>query len=232
MAKTKILIIDDDRLIRWSLRQKLGEWVARRDRGRERGRRPAARPGGIARSRAAGHEAARRTGHGFPGRDPPGFADLPVIMITAFGIIEDVVTAMRRGAYDFVTKPFDDPKLQSTLQHALEAAALKRKISTYREIDEKKFAPGPIIGGTPIMLRVLDMAAPGGRERGGHRPSPRRKRDGQGPGRPDHPRLEPPQGAPRSWPSIVRPSRRRSWRASSSAMKKGPSPTPSSRSTA
>ena len=157
MAKTKILIIDDDRLIRWSLRQKLGEWshaVIEAETG------------------AAGLKLIQDEspdlvlldmnlpdgrGTDFLDEIRRGFADLPVIMITAFGIIEDVVTAMRRGAYDFVTKPFDDPKLQSTLQHALEAASFKRKISAYREIDEKKTTPGPIIGATPAMLRVLDM---------------------------------------------------------------------------
>ena len=157
MAKTKILIIDDDRLIRWSLRQKLGEWshdVIEAETG------------------AAGLRLAQEEspdlilldmnlpdgrGTDFLEEIRRSFADLPVIMITAYGIIEDVVIAMRRGAYDFVTKPFDDPKLQSTLQHALEAAALKKKISAYREIEEKKFTPGPLIGGTPAMLRVLDM---------------------------------------------------------------------------
>jgi DNA-binding NtrC family response regulator len=157
MAKTKILIIDDDRLIRWSLRQKLTEWshaVVEAETG------------------AAGLRLAQvespdlvlldmklpdGRGTDFLDEIRRSFSDLPVIMITAYGVIEDVVTAMRRGAYDFVTKPFDDPKLQSTLQHALEAAALKKKISAYREIDEKKYAPGPFIGGTPVMLRVLDM---------------------------------------------------------------------------
>jgi two-component system response regulator AtoC len=157
MAKTKILIIDDDRLIRWSLRQKLTEWshaVVEAETG------------------AAGLRLAQSEspdlvlldmklpdgrGTDFLDEIRRSFSDLPVIMITAYGVIEDVVTAMRRGAYDFVTKPFDDPKLQSTLQHALEAAALKKKISAYREIDEKKYAPGPFIGGTPAMLRVLDM---------------------------------------------------------------------------
>ena len=157
MAKTKILIIDDDRLIRWSLRQKLGEWshgVLEAETG------------------AAGLKLVQDEspdlvlldmnlpdgrGTDFLDEIRRGAPDLPVVMITAFGVIEDVVTAMRRGAYDFVTKPFDDPKLQSTLQHALEAAALKRKIAAYREIDAKKFAPGPMIGGTPAMLRVMDM---------------------------------------------------------------------------
>jgi two-component system response regulator AtoC len=158
MAAKKILIIDDDRLIRWSLRQKLEGWahnVIEAESG-ESGLRliqdetpdlvllDMKLPDGRGTDFL---EEIRRT-----------WTDLPVIMITAYGVIEDVVLAMRRGAYDFVTKPFDDPKLQSTIQHALEAAALKKKISAYREIEQKKFSPGPIIGGTPVMLRILDMA--------------------------------------------------------------------------
>jgi len=158
MAAKKILIIDDDKLIRWSLLQKLGDWSH----------------GAIeAETGAAGLRLVQEEAPDLVLLDmklPDGrgtdfleeirrtSADLPVIMMTAFGVIEDAVTAMRRGAYDYITKPFDDPKLQSTIQHALEAAALKRKISAYREIDQKKFSPGPFVGGTPVMLRVLDMA--------------------------------------------------------------------------
>jgi two-component system response regulator AtoC len=158
MTSKKILIIDDDRLIRWSLRQKLGEWaheVIEAESGAE----------GL---RLAGEESPDLIlldmklpdgrGTDFLDEIRRASADVPVIMITAFGVIEDVVTAMRRGAYDFITKPFDDPKLQATIQRALEAAALKKKLSTYREIEQKKFSPGPFIGATPVMIKLLEMA--------------------------------------------------------------------------
>jgi two-component system, NtrC family, response regulator AtoC len=157
MAKTKILIIDDDKLIRWSLRQKMAAWshdVLEAETGTT----------GLRLIRDESPDLVLLDmklpdgrGTDFLDEIRRNAPDLPVIMITAYGVIEDVVTAMRRGAYDFITKPFDDPKLQSTLQHALEAAALKRKISAYREIDEKKYSPGVFVGGTPVMLRVLDM---------------------------------------------------------------------------
>ena len=157
MVKTKILIIDDDRLIRWSLRQKLGAWshdVIEEETGEAGLRRAHEETPDLV---LLDMKLPDGRGTDFLDEIRKNWPDLPVIMITAFGVIEDAVTAMRRGAYDFVTKPFDDPKLQSTLQHALEAAALKRKIAAYREIDEKKFSPGPFIGGTPVMLRILDM---------------------------------------------------------------------------
>ena len=158
MAAKKILIVDDDKLTRWSLSQKLAEWAHTAVEAET----------GEAGLRMIQEEAPDLVlldmklpdgrGTDFLDEIRRTWADLPVIMITAYGVIEDVVTAMRRGAYDFITKPFDDPKLQSTIQHALEASVLKRKISAYREIDQKKFSPGPIVGDTPAMVRVLDMA--------------------------------------------------------------------------
>lgn len=152
----KILVIDDDGLIRWALGQKLAEWSY-----------------GFCEA-ATGQDGLRLVQSEAPDlvfvdmKLPDGRGtdileelkavrpDLPVIIITAFGVIEDVVTAMRRGAYDFVTKPLDFSKLQSILQHALEAASLKQKIATYREIEEKKFIPGPIVGITPIARGLVD----------------------------------------------------------------------------
>jgi DNA-binding NtrC family response regulator len=65
---------------------------------------------------------------------------------------------MRRGAYDFITKPIDDAKLQSTVVHALEAAALKKKIATYREIEKTKHIDVPIVGETSVMRHIMDVA--------------------------------------------------------------------------
>jgi len=157
MHKSKILIVDDEKLIRWTLRQKLGEW----------GYQPLE-----AETAAAGIRIVQDEPPDLVLLDmklPDGMGtdvleklrasspDLPVVMITAFGRIEDVVTAMRRGAYDFVTKPFDVPKLQNTIAHALEASALKRKLAAYREIESKKSDPGPVVGGTPVMAGLVEM---------------------------------------------------------------------------
>ena len=157
MRRTRILIIDDDRLIRWSLRQKL-EALAYDVSEAETG--------------AAGLRAAQDLAPDLvlldmklpdaKGTDileelRKSWPDLPVVMITAFGVIEDVVTAMRRGAYDFIAKPLEDAKLQNTIRHALEAAALKKKIAAYREIEQKKFVPDRIIGQTPVMVQLLGM---------------------------------------------------------------------------
>jgi two-component system, NtrC family, response regulator AtoC len=157
MAKTKVLIIDDERLIRWSLAQKLTAWgyeVVEAESGRS-GLNVLAAEGpdllllDVNLPDARGTDVLEDLRKSWP--------DLPVIMITAYGVIEDAVTAMRRGAYDFITKPIDDAKLQSTMAHALEAASLKKRIAAYREIERTKSAGVTIVAETAAMRQVLDV---------------------------------------------------------------------------
>ena len=54
-------------------------------------------------------------------------ADLPVVMISGHGNIETAVSALKRGAYDFIEKPFKSDRLVVVIQRALEAASLKRE---------------------------------------------------------------------------------------------------------
>jgi len=157
MPKKKILIIDDERLVRWSLARKMMGWgyeVVEAESGADGLRSltdesPDLLLLDMKLPDAKGTDVLEDLRKNWP--------ELPVIMITAFGVIEDVVTAMRRGAYDFITKPIDDAKLQSTVVHALEAAALKKKITAYREIERTKYITGPIVGETPVMQQLLDM---------------------------------------------------------------------------
>jgi two-component system response regulator AtoC len=157
MPSPKILIVDDDRLIRWSLSQKLGRWgyeVFGADSG-ELGLRLASEetPDLILLDMklpdAKGTDILEDLKKHWP--------ELPVVMITAFGVIEDAVTAMRLGAYDFVTKPVDDAKLQSVILHALETVSLKKKIAAFREMEKRQLVPGQIVGQTPVMHKLLDM---------------------------------------------------------------------------
>jgi len=155
MVRKRILMIDDDRLLRWSLRHKLASWdydFSEAETGEA----------GLQWLRGEAPELILLDMKLPDGKGTDLLAEIrklapepPVIMITAFGEIEDVVTAMRLGAYDFLTKPIDDAKLRSTLLHAFEAADLKKKIAVYREIGTKKFAAGGIVGETAVMQRLL-----------------------------------------------------------------------------
>jgi len=155
MHQKKILIIDDERLVRWSLAQKMTRWnyeVVEAENGADGLRALAVESPDLLLldmklPDAKGTDVLEDLRKNRP--------ELPVIMITAFGVIEDVVTAMRLGAYDFITKPVDDAKLRSAVVHALEAAALKKKIAAYRAIEKTKYTGDSIVGETPVMRRLL-----------------------------------------------------------------------------
>ncbi|MCC6333139.1 MAG: sigma-54-dependent Fis family transcriptional regulator [Myxococcales bacterium] len=59
--------------------------------------------------------------------------DIPVIVVTAFGSLDTAVAAIRAGAYDFVTKPFDLEQLLMTLERALGLRRLKDEVRRLRE---------------------------------------------------------------------------------------------------
>ena len=75
-----------------------------------------------------------------PGRDGlevlaelgPALADLPVIVVTAFGGSAAAIEAMRRGAYDYLTKPFDLDEVLLTLKRALRQRALAFEVKALR----------------------------------------------------------------------------------------------------
>jgi len=158
MRKKKILIVDDENLIRWSLNQKLSGWkfeVLEAENGKS----------GL---RLASEEMPDLVMLDVKLPDKKGidlleefkknWPALPVIMITAYGVIDDAVVAMRRGAYDYITKPIDYTKLRSTIKNALETASLKKEIAYYKEKEKKQFDTSQIIASSKKMHQVLEMA--------------------------------------------------------------------------
>jgi two-component system, NtrC family, response regulator AtoC len=78
---------------------------------------------------------------------------VPVLMITAFGNVEAAVTAMKKGAYDFITKPFDENELLNVIEKAISESEMNKELlSTYFE-KETHFSQ--IIGNTPIIQQVF-----------------------------------------------------------------------------
>src|SRR5512137_757869 len=53
--------------------------------------------------------------------------NVPVIIITAYGTIESAVSAMRQGAFDYITKPFNRDELRFTLERALKMRRLEKE---------------------------------------------------------------------------------------------------------
>lgn len=70
-------------------------------------------------------------------------ADLPVIMISGHGNIETAVSAIKRGAYEFVEKPFKSDRLLLLVERALESASLKRE---NRRLRTQAITPEGLIG--------------------------------------------------------------------------------------
>ena len=64
--------------------------------------------------------------------------DLPVIMISGHGNIETAVSAIKRGAYDFLEKPFKSDRLLLVVERALEATSLKRENRRLRTLSASR----------------------------------------------------------------------------------------------
>ncbi|HWD13471.1 sigma-54 dependent transcriptional regulator [Pseudochrobactrum sp. sp1633] len=65
--------------------------------------------------------------------------DLPVVMISGHGNVETAVSAIRRGAYDFIEKPFKADRLILVAERALETSNLKREVSNLRKRSGETF---------------------------------------------------------------------------------------------
>ncbi len=146
MALDRILIVDDEDLIRWSLQQKLTNW----------GYRALEAPDGNTAIELAETESPDLILLDIQLPDKNGLEVLRavretnprvvVIIMTAYGVLEDAVEALRLGAYDFVSKPLNFEELKATIQNALEAVKLRQEIKHFRERDRKRFSFDNIIG--------------------------------------------------------------------------------------
>ena len=79
-----------------------------------------------------------------------------VIMITAYGTVERAVEAMKQGAYDFITKPFDLDHVVLTVEKALEHERLKRGLESFAADADERYQ---LIGGESAKMRdAVDVA--------------------------------------------------------------------------
>jgi two-component system response regulator AtoC len=157
VRNTRILVVDDEHLIRWSLEQSLKK------------------QGYDVITAASGEEAIRQVQEDAPALmlldiQLPGMDGLQVlekvkelddeiivVMVTALGVLETAVKAMRLGAHDYINKPFNLDELSIIVKKALETRQLRKEVAHLRSAQESKFGIDNIIGESRHMKQVLDM---------------------------------------------------------------------------
>ena len=83
--------------------------------------------------------------------------DVPVIVMTAFGSMETAIAAIRAGAYDFVTKPFEMDILALTLERAVKHGRLQDQVKVLSEAVKRAEGFGDLLGTSPAMQKLYDQ---------------------------------------------------------------------------
>jgi two-component system response regulator AtoC len=159
MASEKVLIVDDEKLVRWSLRQKCEEWgysVLEADNG-------------AAALRVAHNESPDLVMLDVRLPDANGIEILEqlrksndtraIIMITADPQLEDVKTALKLGAYDFVGKPLDFDELSVAVKNALETTRLRSEVESLRGEVRRHTGYHNVVGVSQKMAELLGFVS-------------------------------------------------------------------------
>ena len=156
MKQNKLLVVDDEHLIRWSLEQNLkkqGYEVVTAGTGEDalrlvREEQPDLVLLDIQLPGMSGIEALEKI--------KEHDEDIIVIMVTANSGLENAVRAMRLGAYDYVSKPFNLEELSIVVRKALDSLDLKQEVVRLRT-ETKKNGPPNIIGESQHVRSLMDV---------------------------------------------------------------------------
>jgi len=158
MTKVKVLVVDDDQQNRWTLSEALRGWdydVTEAETVAD-----AISAYGSERPSAVLLDINLPDGSGLDvlseiKRQTP---DAVVIMVTGQVLADEVITALRSGAYDFIAKPVNLDELEITVRNAIEAGRLREEVTEVRSERARKFNFEQIIGESPAIREVLDLA--------------------------------------------------------------------------
>src|SRR5881227_2723195 len=78
------------------------------------------------------------------------------IMMTAYGSVDTAVEAMKRGAFDFVTKPLNLDKVEILIARGLRNSKLEQENRSLRKQVDERFGLENVIGESPVLREVLD----------------------------------------------------------------------------
>jgi DNA-binding NtrC family response regulator len=82
-----------------------------------------------------------------------------VVLMTAFATVETAVEAMKRGAYDYITKPIHPYELKVLVERAVDHSRLREQVEILRTCLERKYGFEEIVGSSQALLDCLDVAA-------------------------------------------------------------------------
>jgi len=83
--------------------------------------------------------------------------DVPVLLLTAFGSLDAAVSAIRAGAYDFLTKPFEVEALVLALERAIQHRSLREEVKRLRRTVEEARRFDALVGESPAMRKVYEL---------------------------------------------------------------------------
>jgi two-component system response regulator HydG len=83
--------------------------------------------------------------------------DVDVILLTAFGTVEEAVRAMKDGAYDFLTKPFQRPQVLKLIRQALERRELIQQNRALQQRLDDLLQQGAVVGASPAFRRMMTL---------------------------------------------------------------------------
>lgn len=83
------------------------------------------------------------------------YPDVPVVLFTAYSDVALAVDAIKRGAFDFIIKPFDNAKLVTTLQAALRLSRSRQEVKQLREIKNEIRSEGDMFWGESPKMKEL-----------------------------------------------------------------------------
>jgi len=153
----KVLIVDDDRRLVDLIELHLGEAgipILRAETGAAALRRleedpPAAVVLDLGLPDVTGHELLEKVRAAYP--------DLPVVMLTAQGAVEEVVACMRLGAVDYVQKPFDATRLVTSVRNARTQGTLRAKVESLTRELRRGEGFATMIGRSPALRKAIDL---------------------------------------------------------------------------
>jgi two-component system response regulator AtoC len=151
-----ILVVDDERSLRWSLAEGLredGYDVAEAENGSECFKTLGAQPVDLV---LLDLKLPGEDGLTILKRIKAEYPDVTVVMMTAYGRFEDAVKATKIGCYNYIGKPFELDHMRLVIRNALANASLRKEVEYLRSDEKRKYRSDYIFGNSPAIRKVLN----------------------------------------------------------------------------